>query len=163
MTEMKVDSVEFEKDSDMGIVLLEDMDRRKVLPIWMGMFEAQAILFRMKKMSFTRPMTHDLLKNTVESLQARVEYILISDILENTYYAQIHTLQKTSAEQEKKVVIDARPSDAIALALRADAPIYLSDKVMEHTWDKDKFAEHQKSQFYKNSLEDMPDDELPQA
>lgn len=108
------------------IVLLKIDDADSVIPIWIGLMEATAIASAMKNISFDRPMTHDLFKNFAELLQAKIVKIDVCDIRDNTYYAMIH-FQSESGH----FTMDARPSDAIALALRFDAPIYIDQQVIE--------------------------------
>lgn len=108
-----------------AFILLRDRQDRQVL-IWIGRFEAYAIYVSLENVSFDRPMTHDLLKNTLERLGGKVERILIDDIWEDTYYAKI------SVSTDGKIIdLDCRPSDAIALALRTKAPIYMAESVLE--------------------------------
>ena len=107
-------------------MILKDTDEKKVLPIWVGIFEANAIALEMEQVSTPRPMTHDLLKNIIEGFQAQVARIVVNDLKDNTFYAVI-TINLNGNE----VLIDARPSDAIALALRVNAPIFVAEKVIE--------------------------------
>ena len=109
------------------IVLLSDLQDANVLPIWIGLLEAHAIAIGMQDIQMPRPLTHDLFKNVCEQLGARISKIIISDIQENTFLAEVH-MQKG----QDNLVFDARPSDAIALALRVTAPIYVSDQVAVH-------------------------------
>lgn len=109
------------------IVFLEEKDPpKRVLPIWVGIFEARAIAMEMESIVTPRPMTHDLLKNILEGVEAKVKYVVVTELRDNTYYANI-LLQLVNA---KEIAIDARPSDAIALALRVRAPIYVHKDVM---------------------------------
>ncbi|MDR7554741.1 MAG: bifunctional nuclease family protein [Armatimonadota bacterium] len=106
------------------VVLLVDEDETIALPIWIGQAEAMAIAMRLQSVQPPRPMTHDLLANVLEQLATKVLKVVVSDVRDATYYAEIHLSRNGTA-----YVIDSRPSDAIALALRADAPIYVEDKV----------------------------------
>ena len=106
----------------MPIVILHDAEGQRVLPIWMGVFEANAIALQIENVSTPRPMTHDLLRNVIHDLKADVHKIVVSDLKDNTFYAVIHLVA-----QGEPVAIDARPSDAIALALRVRAPIFAED------------------------------------
>jgi len=124
--EMTIKGLMVDPVTNMPIVILQNQNDDRVLPIWVGIFEANAIALRIEDIETPRPMTHDLLRNLLESLQASVEKIVVSDLKDNTYFAQIH-LQVDGAAQQ----IDARPSDAIALALRAEAPIYVEQAVLE--------------------------------
>lgn len=108
------------------VVLLIDEDELKALPIWVGPFEAHAIAIALQGICLERPLTHDLLKNICNRLEIQLSMVLINDVKDGTYFAQLHLWH-----QDKKLVIDSRPSDAIALALRTKTPIYLSEKVAE--------------------------------
>ena len=151
----KVETVTFDEVSQMGVVLLSEKNGKKVLPIWIGIFEAQAILFRLQNSYFPRPLTHDLLKICIEHLSGKVEYIFINKVEQNTYFCEIHIKQNN-----KEIVIDSRPSDAIALAVRVDAPIYVHEDVFESNGiDKEEFLKEQRDKFYKAYLETMEDED----
>jgi hypothetical protein len=109
------------------IILLTDQEDKKVLPIWVGVLEARAITVALENITMSRPLTHDLLKNICTNLGAKITHIVITDLHENTFYAEIHIFLS-----DKEMVIDSRPSDAIALALRASAPVFLMPKLNEH-------------------------------
>jgi len=111
-------------------LLLTDEEERTVLPIVIGAFEAQSIALVLEGESPPRPLTHDLLVSFCNTLGGRVEQIIINDIMENTYYAEVH-LQRNG----ESFTIDSRPSDAVALALRVDAPIYMVPGLIEFTMD----------------------------
>ncbi len=111
--------------TNMPIVVLKDVASDLVLPIWVGVFEANAIALELEKTATPRPMTHDLLRNLARGLGAKVSKVVVSDLIEDTFYATIWMRQA-----EETVTIDARPSDAIALALRWDCPIYVATKVL---------------------------------
>ena len=111
----------------MPIVILRDEDGQRVLPIWVGMFEANAIALQIENIATPRPMTHDLLRNIISDLKAAVEKIVVCDLKENTFYALIYL-----RVGEELVAVDARPSDAIALSLRVRVPIYVEDTVIEN-------------------------------
>ena len=110
------------------VVLLVDGEEKMVLPIWVGPFEAQAIAMALEGIMTPRPMTHDLLRNVCENLGAKVKQIVVSDLREGTYYAEIFFLHQDGRE----VVVDSRPSDAIALALRCGAELFMTDKVASY-------------------------------
>jgi bifunctional DNase/RNase len=110
----------------MPIVVLEDLTSERILPIWIGVFEANAIALKIENISTPRPMTHDLVKNFLEQLDISVEKIVVNDVRDNTFYAMIHCRYK-----DQTITIDSRPSDAIALSLRVDAPIYVEDDVVK--------------------------------
>ena len=155
MIKLIIDTVNFDEVSQMGIVILKEEKGNKIIPIWVGLFEAQAIIFKMRNLYFPRPLTHDLLKNTLELFEAKVEYILISDIKENTYYAEIHIIK-----DDKKLVLDSRPSDAIALSVRVNAPIYVDEKVLDICGvDKEEFLKQQEELYYKQYLENLDEED----
>lgn len=112
--------------SNTPIVILKDINNNKAIPIWIGLFEASAIATELKKIVFPRPMTHDLFTELLKTFGVLVTRIEIVDIRNNTFYANIY-LKKEGTDY----TIDARPSDAIAIALRADAPIFVDDNVIE--------------------------------
>jgi len=124
--EMKVDKVGIDPENGMAVVMLKDEAGKRFLPIWIGALEANAIALAMEGVVPPRPLTHDLLKNMLERFQARVTMVLINDLRDDTFYAQI-TLDSRGETME----IDGRPSDAIALAIRFQAPIFAAEKVIE--------------------------------
>ena len=124
--EMKIKGLVVDPISKMPIVVLEDTNKERMLPIWIGVFEANAIALKIENISTPRPMTHDLLKNFLKKLQISVEKIVVNDVRDNTFYALIHCLYNND-----RLIIDSRPSDAIALALRTDAPIYVDEEVVK--------------------------------
>jgi bifunctional DNase/RNase len=135
--EAAVDSAEIEVQirglmldpvTNMPIVVLKDVDSELVLPIWVGVFEANAIALELEKAAMPRPMTHDLLRNVARGLGAVVDKVVVSDLKEDTFYATIWMRQG-----EEPLTIDARPSDAIALALRWDCPIFVAKSVLGRT------------------------------
>jgi uncharacterized protein len=123
--EMKVKGLVVDPISKMPIVVLEDPSNEKILPIWIGVFEANAIALTIENVPTPRPMTHDLLKNFLEKLGIAIEKIVVNDVRNNTFYALIHCRL-----QEQAIIIDSRPSDAIALALRMSSPIFVEDDVV---------------------------------
>ena len=128
MVEMLIYGVSFDLVGKQPIVLLKTADGNKFLPIWIGHPEAAAILMKLQSQVPPRPMTHDLLSDVLEQLGAQVVRITVTELRENTFYAQI-TVNQDGGEIE----IDSRPSDAIALAIRAEAPIFASDAVIEES------------------------------
>lgn len=118
------------------IVILKEIDGEKTLPIWIGLLEATAIASELEGIQFSRPMTHDLLKNILEMINIKVVKIEVCDLRNNTYYALIHI-----SHNGKELKIDARPSDALALSLRVDAPIYVAEEVIEKSKQIDLKAE----------------------
>jgi bifunctional DNase/RNase len=126
MVEVTIDSVRVSLMSQHRIVVLKDIDSARFLPIWIGPFEADAITIELQGVEVARPLTHDLLKATIETLGAEVERVAITDLRNDTFYARI-TLRADSRYLE----IDSRPSDAIALAVRSHVSIYVADDVMD--------------------------------
>ena len=124
--EMKVKGLMIDPVSNMPIIILKNPDGSTVLPIWVGIFEANAIAMQLEDVVSPRPMTHDLLKNVIEGLRANVAQVVITDLKDNTFFANIHLNQ-----DGKEYTVDARPSDAMALALRTSAPIYVSREVLD--------------------------------
>lgn len=123
---MEIKGLMLDPSSNVPIVILKDAGSQLFLPIWIGVFEANAIALRVEGVETPRPMTHDLLHSTVEQLGGAIEKILISDLQDNTFYARIFV------HRDGEIIeVDARPSDAIALALRAEAPIFVSRPVLE--------------------------------
>jgi bifunctional DNase/RNase len=123
--EMKVRGLALDPVSNMPIIILRDEEDKRSLPIWVGIFEANAIALELEKIATPRPMTHDLIKNILEAVTAKVLKIVVTDLKENTFFAVLH-LQLGETEY----TVDSRPSDAIALALRMSAPIYVDDDVV---------------------------------
>ena len=128
MQEMHIYGVSFDLVGKQPIVLLKTAEGNKFLPIWIGHPEAAAILMKLQSQAPPRPMTHDLLSDMLEQLEAQVVRITVTELRENTFYAQI-TVQQEGGEIE----VDSRPSDAIALAIRAEAPIFAADRVIEES------------------------------
>ncbi len=128
MQEMHIYGVSFDLVGKQPIVLLKTADGNRFLPIWIGHPEAAAILMKLQSASTPRPMTHDLFSDTLDQLGAQVTRITVTELRENTFYAQI-TVQLDGSEIE----VDSRPSDAIALAIRSEAPIYAADDVIEES------------------------------
>src|SRR3989442_6709982 len=122
--EMKVRGLALDAVSNMPIIILRDEEDKRSLQIWVGIFEANAIALELEKVAPARPMTHDLIKNILETLEARVLKVVVTDLKENTFFAVLH-LQLGEIEY----TVDSRPSDAIALALRVAAPIYVDEEV----------------------------------
>jgi bifunctional DNase/RNase len=124
--EMKVAGIVLDPYTNVPIVVLKDMEDKTTVPIWIGLVEASAIAMELEQIKIQRPLTHDLLKNVIADLKVEVLKIEVTDLKDNTYYALIH-LQNG----EEVIAVDSRPSDAIALALRTESPIFVSDKVIE--------------------------------
>ena len=155
MIEMNIKGLMVDPITNMPIIILRDTDGQKVLPIWVGVFEANAIALQIENIQTPRPMTHDLLRNVIQDLQATVEKIVVCDLKENTFYALIH-LQTPSGP----VAIDARPSDAIALALRTRAPILVAEHVIDNAKTVDFSNEKQDADRLQQWLESLDPDEL---
>ncbi|MDD4169019.1 MAG: bifunctional nuclease family protein [Desulfotomaculaceae bacterium] len=130
------------------VVLLIDEDEEKALPIWVGPFEAQSISLALQGICPERPLTHDLLMGICERLETRLIMVIISDVIDGNYLAELHLWRRN-----KEIVIDARPSDAIALAVRAQAPIYLSDKVAQDSLAIDDLLNEEQQQEFRKILE----------
>ena len=124
--EMKVTGLTIDPFTNMPIIILKDLEEKSALPIWIGLIEASAIATELEKIELSRPMTHDLMKNIFKKLDVSVKKVEVNDLCDNTFYARIY-LEKGS----KEVVIDSRPSDAIAIALRTLTPIYVSKDVLD--------------------------------
>jgi bifunctional DNase/RNase len=123
--EMKVRGLALDPVSNMPIIILRDEEDKRSLPIWVGIFEANAIALELEKIPTPRPLTHDLIKNILETIEARVLKIVVTDLRQNTFFAELH-LQIGAGE----FTVDSRPSDAIALALRVAAPIFVNEEVV---------------------------------
>jgi bifunctional DNase/RNase len=160
LIEMKVSGLTIDPITNTPIVILKDMQENKAIPIWIGLFEASAIATELEKVVFSRPMTHDLLNECLKTLDITVSKIEIVDIRNNTFFANIYLTR-----EGQNFSIDARPSDAIALALRAHAPIYIEESVIEKSrnvdfgikiTDLDKLKEEKIKEFLENlSAEDF--------
>jgi bifunctional DNase/RNase len=124
--QMRIDGLLFDPRSNMYILLLREIDGHDTLPIWIGKPEADSIALAMGKIVTPRPLTHDLIKNVIHELQMKITKVVISDIIDNTYYAGIYV--NNGGEE---IPIDSRPSDAIAIAIRVNAPIYVDENVIE--------------------------------
>lgn len=126
--EVKIRGLMMDPSTNSPIVVLKDTQSDTMLPIWVGHFEAHAIALEIEKVTPQRPMTHDLLKNLIDHVGGRVERVIVTELIDNTFYAVIEL--RINGEVS---VLDSRPSDAIALALRTDAPIYVREGVLEHS------------------------------
>jgi bifunctional DNase/RNase len=124
--EVRIRGLMMDPATNMPIVVLKDIASETVMPIWVGIFEANAIAIEIEKVAAPRPMTHDLTRNLIRHLNAQLERVVITEIRDETFFAVLWIRQEGEA-----VTVDARPSDAIALALRADCPIYVAEEVMQ--------------------------------
>ena len=124
--EVRIRGLMMDPSTNMPIVVLKDVASDAVMPIWVGIFEANAIAIEIEKLTAPRPMTHDLTRNLIHYLNASLERVVITEIKDDTFYAMLWLRQGNET-----VAVDSRPSDAIALALRADCPIYVAEQVMQ--------------------------------
>ena len=153
--EMTIKGLMVDPITNMPIVILRDQDGQRVLPIWVGVFEANAIALQIENVTTPRPMTHDLLRNVIADLKADILKIVVSDLKENTFYALIYL--RVNGEL---MAIDARPSDAIALALRARAPIFVEDTVIDHAKTVDLTPDKGDSERLQKWLESLDPDDM---
>jgi bifunctional DNase/RNase len=126
--EMKIRGLMMDPSANTPIIILKDVSGESMLPIWVGAFEANAIAVEIEKLATQRPMTHDLVKNIIWELGASVRRIVITDLVENTFFAVIEMTR-----DGELLIVDSRPSDAIALALRVDCPIYVNEAVVKNS------------------------------
>ncbi len=124
--EVRIRGLMMDPATNMPIVVLKDVASDTVMPIWVGIFEANAIAIEIEKVAAPRPMTHDLTRNLIHYLNGTLEKVVITELRDDTFFATLWLRQ-----EDEPIAIDARPSDAIALALRADCPIYVSEQVMQ--------------------------------
>jgi len=155
VVEMKIKGLMIDPVSNMPIIVLKNQTGETVLPIWVGIFEANAIAMQLENVVSPRPMTHDLLKNSIEGLDARVDRVVITDLKENTFFATIH-LERESGP----LAIDARPSDAMALALRAKAPIFVENEVLDRSSASPDAADSDETERLRRWLETVDPEEL---
>ena len=153
--EMTIKGLMVDPITNMPIVILRDQDGQKVLPIWVGIFEANAIALQLENMATPRPMTHDLLRNVIHDLKASVEKVVVCDLQDNTFYALIYL-----ALNGDTLMIDARPSDAIALALRARAKIFVEERVIDNAKTVDLAPEKGDAERLQKWLENLDPDDL---
>jgi bifunctional DNase/RNase len=130
--EMKVGGITLDPMTKMPIIMLKDLQGENALPIWIGIAEASAIATQLEKVDVARPMTHDLLKNILGHLDVTLEKIEVTELKDNTFFALLHL--RSGGET---LLVDSRPSDAIALALRTDSPIFVSEEVLEKSRSMD--------------------------
>jgi bifunctional DNase/RNase len=124
--EVRIRGLMMDPATNMPIIVLKDVASDTVMPIWVGFFEAKAISDEIEKLAAARPMTHDLTRNLIHHLNCRLERVVITELRDDTFFATLWLRQ-----QDEPITMDARPSDAIALALRADCPIYVAEQVMQ--------------------------------
>jgi len=159
-TKMRVAGLTVDPSSNVPIVVLQTENDEEMLPIWIGIMEASAIASELEKVENSRPMTHDLFVNTLKAIGVALEKILVSELKDNTYYARLFLVDR----QGKRYEVDARPSDSIALALRAKAEIWVEESVLElaHKLDKDAVSDKQRTEEEKwqEILENIDPDDL---
>ena len=156
--EMKIKGLMIDPVSNMPIIILKDESGESVLPIWVGIFEANAIAMQLEKIVSPRPMTHDLLKTVIETLKAEVSRIEITDLRDNTFFATIH-LGGDAGGSDGPLEIDARPSDAMALALRSSAPILVHQRVLDRS-SSDETGDADETERLRKWLETVDPEEL---
>lgn len=156
---MSIKGLMLDPVSNSPIVVLKDDEEKFFLPIWVGIFEANAIALQLENITTPRPMTHDLLRNMIAELDARVTRIVINDLKDATFFAQIRLLINRGGG-DRMLEIDARPSDAIALALRTEAPIYVAQSVLEQAQTITPEAGEESEEKTKNWFENLSPDDL---
>jgi len=155
MIEMQIGGLGFDPRNMSPLVLLRDQEEMNFLPIWIGVFEAAAIAMELQGVQSPRPMTHDLLKNSIDSLGGKVKRIIINDIKEGTFYASI----EVDTKEGKTLSLDSRPSDAVALAIRAHAPIFVSEVVMMQAKLVNSEKDAEETKKFKDFIENLrPED-----
>lgn len=153
--EMKIRGLMIDPTNNIPIVVLKDVDGNAVLPIWVGMPEANAIALEIAKESTARPMTHDLIRNLLFGLEAGVKKVVVCDLKDETYYATIW-VEKAG----QLIAVDSRPSDALAIALRLDCPIYVEESVLK-TSKAASMTEGANNDDVRRWLDGLKDDDLP--
>ena len=153
--EMKIRGLMMDPVTNMPIVILRDTGGSSVLPIWVGIYEANAIALEIEKVSTPRPMTHDLIRNLLLGLEARVNKVVVSDLRDDTFYALIWL-----ECDGQTLSIDSRPSDALALALRVDCPIYVEDEVLKNSKVAGVASDKVNNEELSKWLESLNDDDI---
>jgi bifunctional DNase/RNase len=153
--EMKIRGLMMDPVTNMPIVILKDINGNTVLPIWVGVYEANAIALEIEKVSTPRPMTHDLIKSLLLGLNTGVRKVVVNELKEDTFYALIWL------EREGELIsVDSRPSDALALALRLDCPIFVDDAVLKSSKLAASVTDKVNNEELRRWLENLPDDDL---
>ena len=155
--EMKIRGLMMDPVTNMPIVILRDIEGNSVLPIWVGVYEANAIALEIEKVTTPRPMTHDLIKNLLMGLGGGVRKVVVSDLQDDTFYAMIWV-----ERNGEMIAIDSRPSDALAVALRLDCPIYVEDEVLSSSKNVAAVSEKANSEELRRWLENLGDEDLGQ-
>lgn len=153
--EMKIRGLMMDPVTNMPIVILKDSGSDTVLPIWVGVYEANAIALEIEKVSTPRPMTHDLIKNVLTGLDAEVHKVVVTELKDDTFYAVIWL------EREGHIIsVDSRPSDALALALRVDCPIFVDDEVIKNSKLATNLSSRNTDEELRKMLEGLNDEDL---
>jgi len=153
--EMKIRGLVMDPVTNMPIVILKDVGGQSVLPIWVGIYEANAIALEIEKVTTPRPMTHDLLKNLLLGLETHVQKVVVSELRDDTFYALIW-LEKNG----EMMSIDSRPSDALALALRVDCPIFVEDEVLKTSKNSGNSTDKVSNEELRKWLENLNDEDM---
>jgi bifunctional DNase/RNase len=153
--EVKIRGLMMDPVTNMPIVILKDVNGPGVLPIWVGIYEANAIALEIEKVATPRPMTHDLIKNVLMGLEARVRRVVVSDLRDDTFFAVIW-LEKNG----QVISIDSRPSDALALALRVDCPIYVEEDVLKTSKISTAASDKVSNEELRKWLENLNDEDM---
>ena len=153
--EMKIRGLMMDPVTNMPIVILKDVNGDSVLPIWVGIYEANAIALEIEKVSTPRPMTHDLIKNLLTGLDTHVHKVVVNELREDTFYAVIWL------ERDGHIIsVDSRPSDALAIALRLDCPIFVEDEVLKSSKQASAVSDRVSSEELRKWLEGLNDEDL---
>ena len=153
--EMKIRGLMLDPVTNMPIVILKDVNGNSVLPIWVGIYEANAIALEIEKVTTPRPMTHDLIKNLLAGLETQVHKVVVTELRDDTFYALIWL------ERDGQVIsIDSRPSDALALALRTDSPIYVEEDVLKNSKISSAASDKVSNEELRKWLENLGDEDM---
>lgn len=155
--EMKIRGLMMDPVTNMPIVILKDLEGKSVLPIWVGVYEANAIALEIEKVATPRPMTHDLIKNILMGMTTGVRKVVVSELKDDTFFALIWI-----EHNGEMISIDARPSDALAVALRLDCPIYVDDDVLKSSKVSNAVSDKGNSEELRRWLESLNDEDLGQ-
>jgi len=153
--EMKIRGLMMDPSTNTPIVVLKDSQGSAILPIWVGIYEANAIALEIEKVQTPRPMTHDLLKNVLLGLNVRVQKVVVNELRDDTFFALIWV-----ERDGQTMSIDSRPSDALALALRVDCPIFVEEQVLKNSKVSSTISERNTSEELRKWLENLSDEDL---
>jgi len=153
--EVKIRGLMMDPVTNMPVVVLKETQGVGILPIWVGIYEANAIALEIEKVQTPRPMTHDLLKNVLSGLNVHVQRVVVSDLKDDTFYALIWM-----ESDGRTISMDSRPSDALALALRLDCPIFVEDQVLKNSKMANIVSEKNSSEELRKWLENLNDEDL---